>query len=405
MARKDRQKKDRSRPPHYVVRKGKHAYWCPTKKMKAAGFALIRLGHDGPEAKAAAWQWEARWQAFRKGIEPASARRWPKDSVGDAFERLRHTDSWKKDKKLRTREDWERGWAYIAPYFGDQDPARITFELLDRWYHGLKAKHGVGEAFRAMKIWRALHKVMASMQLVAGQDPSAAIRRETPKPRNAVWTAGEVVRMAKGAWRAGYRGLACIIAVAWDTGFSPVDVRTLTPGDAFEAGDEWGFAIDREKTGVAALGTLSARTRRLVLTYLDELGVTMMPDAPLFRTRGYTPGPKGGRPRAGVVYTKDSLVDDFADVRRIVFGSQETRRLMDMRRSGAREANAGNVPLTALSAKLGNSIDRNKMLQRTYMPNQLAAVRTADEARRKGRRALAEERNKPKKLKLGGEKS
>ena len=73
--------------------------------------------------------------------------------------------------------------------------------------------------------------------------------------------------------------------------------------------------------------------------------------------------------------------------------------------SGAREANAGNVPLTALSAKLGNSIDRNKMLQRTYMPNQLAAVRTADEARRKGRRALAEERNKPKKLKLGGEKS
>lgn len=45
-------------------------------------------------------------------------------------------------------------------------------------------------------------------------------------------------------------------------------------------------------------------------------------------------------------------------------------------------------------------VDQNKMLQRTYMPNQLAAVRTADEARRKGRRALSEERNKPRKLKL-----
>jgi hypothetical protein len=31
----------------------------------------------------------------------------------------------------------------------------------------------------------------------------------------------------KAAWRHGYRGLACIIATAWDTQFSPVDVRTL----------------------------------------------------------------------------------------------------------------------------------------------------------------------------------
>jgi len=45
------------------------------------------------------------------------------------------------------------------------------------------------------------------------------------------------------------------------------------------------------------------------------------------------------------------------------------------------------------------------MLQKTYMPIQLAAVRTADEARRRGRRALSEERNKPKKLKLSGGES
>src|SRR5262249_57215419 len=33
--------------------------------------------------------------------------------------------------------------------------------------------------------------------------------------------------LAKCAWRAGYCGLACIIAVCWDTQFSPVDARTL----------------------------------------------------------------------------------------------------------------------------------------------------------------------------------
>ncbi|MFD1983068.1 hypothetical protein ACFSOZ_10325 [Mesorhizobium newzealandense] len=40
-------------------------------------------------------------------------------------------------------------------------------------------------------------------------------------------------------------------------------------------------------------------------------------------------------------YTKVSLVDDFADLRTLVFGAGEKRRLMDMRRSGAVEANAG----------------------------------------------------------------
>ena len=397
---------------HYVKRKGgKHCYWLPTPKMIKVGFRPIPCGPDGPAAWNIAQEWEDRWQAFRKGIEPASSPRWPVDSISAGFQRYRKTDGWTKDKKPRTREDWERGWAYIEPYFADQSAHVVTLEHLDRWYHGIKAKKGVNEAFRAMKIWRALYKVLASMhssdggRLASGPDPSLAVRRETPKPRDQIWNEGEVVRYVKGAWRAGYKGLACIVAVAWDTGFAPVDVRTLKPLDAFEAGDDWGFAIDRDKTGVAVLGTLTRRTQRLVLAYLDELGVSIMPDASLFRSRGYAPGPKGGRPRVGVPYSKDSLVDDFADVRRLVFGKEEKRRLMDMRRSGAREANAGDAPLTAISAKLGNSIDRSKMLQRTYMPNQLASVRTADEARKKGRRLLGEERNKPKKLKLGSEKS
>lgn len=389
---------------HYVVRKGR-GYWLVTPQMRAAGFANVPCGPDGPDAWKIADEWEKRWQDYRRGIEPAAARRWPKDSLGDAFERFRRSDSWAKGRKLRTREDWERGWAYIEPYFGDQPPAVVTFEHLDRWYHMIKAKHGVGEAFRAMKTWRALYRIVSSMKLVTGQDPSLAIRRETPKPRHQVWTEGEAARIVKGAWRASYKGLACIVAVAWDTGFAPVDVRTLTPADAFEAGEDWGFAIDRDKTGVPVFGTLSPRTRRLILAYLDHLGAAVLPDAPLFRSRGHAPGPKGGRPRAGVPYSKDALVADFADLRRLVFGADERRRLMDMRRSGAREANAGEVAMTALAAKMGNSIDTSKALQRTYMPVNLAAVRAADEARRKGRRLLAQERNRHKKLTLGGEKS
>lgn len=390
---------------HYVVRKGKHGYWLPTPKMVEAGFRPISCGHDGPEAWKIAQEWEDRWQAHRRGIFVDTARIWPKGSVGDAFERLRRTESWK-TRKLRTREDWERGWLYIEAVFGDMPPGKITFEHLDKWYHRLLAKHGVDIAYRAMKTWRALYVVMAGMQLVAAdQDPSQAIRRQTPKGRHQVWSEGEVVRLVKGAWRRGYRGLACIVAVAWDTSFAPVDVRTLTPSQAMEAGSEWGFLINRTKTGEPAFGTLSARTRRLVLTYVEQLGATVLPDSPIFRSRGYAPGPKGGRPRVGVPYSKDALVDDFADVRRLVFGDEEKRWLMDMRRSGAVEANAGSGTVEVIAAKMGNSIDQNKALQKTYMPVNLAAVRAADDARRRGRNLLAQERNQHKKLKLGGEKS
>ena len=389
---------------HYVVRKGKHGYWLPTPKMVAAGFSLVSCGHNGPEAWKIAREWEDRWQAHRKGIEPAAAaaRRYPIGSVGDAFERYRATDSWKA-KALRTREEWERGWKFIDPVFGDQPPAAVTFELLDRWYHRLFKKHGTDVAYRAMKTWRALYVVMAGMKLCpAGEDPSKAIRRRSQHRRNETWASGEVVRLAKGAWRAGYKGLACIIAIAWDTSFSPVDVRTLTPAQAMKTGVEWGFLIERTKSGESAFGTLSRRTQRLVLAYIEFLGVTLLDDAPIFRSRGYAPGPKGGRPRAGVPYTKDALVDDFADVRRLVFGDAEKRQLRDMRRSGAVEANAGGAAVEAISAKMGNSIDQNRALQKTYMPVNLAAVRAADEARRKGRRLLGEERNEYKKLKLGG---
>ncbi|TPK18038.1 hypothetical protein [Mesorhizobium sp. B2-5-7] len=386
---------------HYHVRKGR-GYWLVTPKMRAHGFDNVRCGADGPQAWAVAQEWEGRWQRARKGLEAPLRKVYPRNSVGYAFERFRLTNEWAR-KPVRTREDWDRGWRYIEPVFGDLNPSVITLEMLDRWYSKWTSVKGVGEAGRAMKTWRALYNIMAAMKLCpAQQDPSLAIRKTSVPGRRETWTEGEAVRIVKGAWRAGYRGLACIVAVAWDTSFSPVDVRTLTPSQAMQTAQEWGFLIARGKSGEAAFGTLSPRTQRLVLTYIEELGVTLLDDAPIFRSRGFAPGPKGGRPRAGVPYTKDSLVDDFADLRRLVFGAGEKRRLMDMRRSGAVEANAGGASVEAISAKMGNSIDENKALQKTYMPVNLAAVRSADASRRKGRALLGQERNEYKKLKLSG---
>jgi hypothetical protein len=68
---------------------------------------------------------------------------------------------------------------------------------------------------------------MVGMKVAQTADPTLGIRNRAPAPRWQRWSEGEAVRLVKVAWRRGYRGLACVIAVAWDTQFSPVDVRTL----------------------------------------------------------------------------------------------------------------------------------------------------------------------------------
>jgi hypothetical protein len=70
--------------------------------------------------------------------------------------------------------------------------------------------------------------------------------------------------------------------------------------------------------------------------------------------------------------------------------ADDTRRIMDIRRSGAVEAAAGQADPAALAAKMGNSIDKSKALQNTYLPKRAATVRLADEARRRGGRVLSE---------------
>jgi hypothetical protein len=214
-------------------------------------------------------------------------------------------------------------------------------------------------------------------------DPSLTIRNTAPKGRTAIFSEGEAVRRVKRAIRMGHGGLACIIAIAWDTQFSPVDCRTLAPRNRGEDSGGIFFVKYRQKVqdtdedAVEAIGTLSKRTQRLIEAYLKSLPTELMPDAPMFRNRT-------GRP-----YTKDTLARDF---RRIQHAESpgDKRKLLDFRRSGAVEATAGDVDPLALSRKMANSIDRSKRLQDTYIPKRAAMVRLADEARRRGRRKLRE---------------
>ena len=381
------------RPRYYVTRQREGGrcwgYWAPClvrggkpTRMALMGFGLVDCGEDGPAAHAKAQACNAQWDAARCNERAqlcTEGHKYAPGSLGEAFGRFRGTWTWR-EKKPRTREDWERAWKLIAPAFGAMAPADVSLEELDAWYAGLLDRVGVREAHRAMKIWRALWRVAAALKTAAGaryclraEDPSLGIRRRTPAPRKAIWFEGEAVRLVKRAWRMRYYGLAGLLAVAWDTMLSPVDVRGLT-GAQLLAGSH--FAVDRAKTGKAAIGTLSARARAL----LAALPGKPVPMFPLFLTR------------TGQPYRDYTMGADFRAVRAAEFPG-DRRQIMDFRRSGAVEATAGDVTGSALAGKMANSIDANRALQETYQPHTVQVVRIADAARARGRGKLRGERS------------
>lgn len=392
--------------PYYVVGKYSRGYWRPKKNMKALGFQDIRCGPDGPIAWAIAAQWNARWQAVRRGEAPAPAeadklkrdiaeatRVYPPGTVGAAFQILIRTEEWK-SKPLSTRNKvWWPAWYRIRDKFGRRLPNSITFQEMSQWRAELERDHGLGVAHKTLKIWRALWTLMLGMRVATGADPTTGIRNKKPHGRHQIWTEGEVARLVKRALRARLPGLACIIAVAWDTMFAPTDVRTLRQKNCavwrekrqigpldrlwFDRASE-----GRAKTGRPALGTLSRRTERLVRGYLDHRfgGCAPLPDTILFLNRSERP------------YRDDTLAKDFALIRAMEFPG-DTRKLMDTRRSGTREAVAGSEGdgfAFKLSTKMANSIDKSNELHRTYSPANLSPVHDVDDARRRGRRKLRE---------------
>ncbi len=363
--------------PYYRVKRGK-GFFQPTKTMREAGFQAQPLGDDGPDAWSRAWSLYEDWQRYRRGEAVPPEQRYLIGSVGEAFQRYRKTEAWT-GKALGTRREWEYAWTWIEQDFVDVDPNTIELEMVEDLRKRVRDTVSPHAAHKIVKVWRALWAVMASLRYCrAGDDPSFGLRNSQPKGRSETFTEGEAVRLAKRAWRMKLYGLAAIIAVIWDTQFSPGDARTLLGGQQREDKTGRFYETKRGKTGRDAIGTVSTRTARVTDAYLGRLGVDIHDDAPIFRDVRGNP------------YTMFSLARDFRLVRKAELGNEEKRRLMDMRRSGAVEANAGEVDPLALADKMANSIDSSGKLQDTYLPRRVAVVRRADAARQRGRQALRE---------------
>ena len=378
----------------YYVVVGGRGYWRPSKKLRQLGFKDVTCGLDGPDAWEIAISWNRRATAALNGVEPSpncgvaqtrehaeAVRFYPAGSVGNAFQRLIITEEWRNKAESNRNKVWWPAWYRIRDMWGDVAPDSITFEQMSAWRAELKNKKSLDTAHKTIKVWRALWKIMRGMKIARGEDPSVAVVNHAPKPRHQRWNKGDAVRLAKRAWREGYKGLACIIAVAWDSTFSPVDVRTLRRRQMKQS--RKGIFFDRtlegrQKTGRAAIGTVCKRTQALVAFYLADRKIELHDEAFLFCTK------------SGAHYREDMLAHDFAKIRALEFPG-DRRRLMDMRRSGAVEVIAGAAKPGALSAKMANSIETSNSLHKAYAPVDIASVRLADEARKRGRRRIREE--------------
>jgi hypothetical protein len=372
--------------------------WRPTKRMRADGFHRMRLGPglivDGkhvpaPTDVARAIELNGEWDRHRRGLPPEGSRLgYPPGSIGDGYHRamaMREKERQAKGiiwtREHHSRDDWPRAWKRIEPLLGDCDPKTVEPEMLLDLRADIAAQVSEGEAHRTFKVWRALWARMGLLGFCdPKRDPSLFFANSAPKPRQEVWHEGEAVRLVKEAWRSGYRGLAALLGVAWDSQLSPVDARSLKASQMRRDPVGMWFDVARAKTGRAALATLSPRTERLLTAYLERFPAQLMGEARIFRNR------------SGVPYSKDTLGDDFRDVRAKVFGPGEIRQLADFRRSGAAEALAGNVSPEKRSSKMANTLSQSNFLHNTYAPVQLPSVRDVDAARRVGRARIREQK-------------
>jgi hypothetical protein len=377
------------RIPYTSVRNG-HRFYEPRGRMRKYGFHPRALGPDNEPARRIAWGLLEQWKKVRAAIgkpdappqtreTACMAKYYPPGSTGSAWQEWIQTRAWAALASSTRNKIWWEAWnKRIEPIFGDVAPDTITMKMVDDWRADMEEISGIDAAHKALKVFRAFWRVMLALRYAQLSDPSQKIVNKAPKGRSARFDHGEAVRLAKGAWRAGYRGLACIIMVAWDTGFAPQDARTLRVRHKNVDSKTRRIFFDctadgRGKTGVAVIGTLSRFSEYLVGRYLAELGAEHTADSFLFRMR------------SGVPYGQSRLGNDFAKVREMVMSSDK-RQLRDMRRSAVVEIFTGGGDAEDVAEKIGNTISHSNTLFRIYNPVDLEKVRQADAARIEGRR-------------------
>ena len=141
-------------------------------------------------------------------------------------ERIANGKAWTKDQQ--SCDDWPRAFKWVKVFGLDWcDPKTVMPEHFLSTNEAGEARGFLSEIEKAVseterhrfvKIWRALWKKMSVMgYCVRDADPSLTFRNTAPPPRQETWQHREVLKLVQRAWRRDKKGLAAMIAIAWDS--------------------------------------------------------------------------------------------------------------------------------------------------------------------------------------------
>jgi hypothetical protein len=368
----------------YVRNKRGNLFWEPTPTMRALGFLPKPLGPDAPPAWAEAQSLYEKWLRARDGSETFTVEEtYPPGSLGEYYRLFKaKSKAWRK-KALRTKEDYERAWKHIGPHLGRKTITKISVTDIEDFEEVLDTTLSPSERYRVMKCLRALFADAIVRLRLNIKSPALAVANPQPRGRSQIWLGSEIQKLVAGAYELEMDGMAVAIMIAWDTLFSPVDVRTLTKQQLRRDAVGWYLHRSRTKTDREAFGHLTDETAAALQAYLTELGADLLPTAALIRR-------KSGKAYALGVSGKNYFAQDFRAVRAHVFPGDQ-RQFMDIRRSGNVEADAAGADKSTMAELLANSMDSSAFLDATYTPATVSKARQIAVTRKEGRERLAAE--------------
>lgn len=363
--------------PYYRVKNGV-GYWEPPAWARAKPYEMqgLKCGPDGPEARDKARERVALMLRLKTtGDVSTVAPAWPSGSLGHFYEKWTRTPGFGK-KSLGARAEFDQAWAHVSDKLKRTKLTAIRATEIERLQIDLESK-GEWTRWRTIKKLREVFAAAKAHGFIT-QSPAQTMSNPEPEGRNQVWSAAEVRAMVDKADELGKPDMALSIALAWSTMMSPVDIRTLTRAMVFE--DKGGLYIHRprSKTQVEVFVDLDAETASRLKFYLNGTPVTL-PNVPIIRQEN-----------SGNAFTdRHDFARRFATIRKATFGKDEKRQLRDIRRSANVEADLGGASADDRAKILGNALNTDPKLERTYTPPTLAKARELRKQREAGRVILA----------------
>ena len=373
----------------YVREVNGNLFWAPSKRLQQLGFAPKPLGPKSDDSVAEARELikaadEAR-RLEKTGEKPKKTTAHPKGSLEQFWHAWTGSEYFLRDKKTATIKDYWTAWNHINARLGHKVITQITvadIEAFDIW---LEENTSARTRKRSIdKLKQCLRQ--AVIRKVIPVNPADAVISRAAPVRYQTFFPNEIASLIASANALNMTAMGLCIRLTYACGFSPIDARALNSEELIQDRDGWHVEKGRGKTGVRGIWPIDQALAQAILDYRDSLQVDLLPKSPIFRRHIIA------RDRGYPIPWRDSreFSKDFAMVRAHALGEDETRRIMDIRRTYNVELDLGSASKEERAAAMANGLDKNSALDKTYTPATLEAARQARKKRIVGQEIRAQ---------------